>query len=46
MFSRWTLGRQFLVGLFLITTFIVAFIVLMRWGMQNVTRSSALVRAL
>jgi len=43
MFSRWTLGRQFLVGLFLITSFIVGFILLMRWGTQNVTKSSALV---
>jgi methyl-accepting chemotaxis protein len=43
MFSRWTLGRQFLVGLFLITTFIVAFIVLMRMSTDAVSRAATLV---
>ncbi|MCY1078489.1 methyl-accepting chemotaxis protein [Archangium lansingense] len=43
MFSRWTVGRQFLVGLLLMSTLIGGFIVLTRKGTQAVYDASALV---
>ncbi|HYO58121.1 methyl-accepting chemotaxis protein [Archangium sp.] len=43
MFSRWTVGRQFFVGLLLISSMIAAFIVLTRWGNQALTDASDLV---
>jgi methyl-accepting chemotaxis protein len=43
MFSRWTVGRQFMAGLLLMSSLIGAFIVLTRVGTQNVTKGSALV---
>ncbi|HYO72419.1 MAG TPA: methyl-accepting chemotaxis protein [Archangium sp.] len=43
MFSRWTVGRQFLAGLLLMSALIGSFIVLTRMGNQVVTDASALV---
>jgi methyl-accepting chemotaxis protein len=43
MFSRWTVGRQFLVGLLLMSSLIGAFIFLTRKGTQTVADASELV---
>jgi methyl-accepting chemotaxis protein len=43
MFSRWTVGRQFLLGLFLMCSLIGAFILLNRMGTHDLTAASDLV---
>jgi CHASE3 domain sensor protein len=43
MFSRWTMGRQFLAGLFLMSSLIVGFILLTRMGNGDVMNASGLV---